>query len=118
MDGESPHPPFEFCVAVSGFKLLDPFCQSFFEPAYETRTLHVIGQTDVVVIGERSQQLAAVSANGVVVTHEGGHFVPSKTEWRRLFVGFMRRPGGTHAAPSSSASSQSSSYAGAVMNVL
>jgi len=62
----------QFCVAVSGFKVLDPFCDPFFHKMYITPTLHVIGRTDIVVVEERSRQLVEVSANARVEEHDGG----------------------------------------------
>ena len=69
----------EFCVAVSGFKVLDPAYSSFYEGGYSTPTLHVIGKTDVVVVEERSQMLVKVSKAARVETHAGGKllFVPA-----------------------------------------
>jgi len=100
VDGQTPHPPFRFCVAVSGFKVMDPICDPFYSPSLATRTLHVIGRTDVVVIEERSRQLVEVSTNKRVEEHDGGHFVPSKGAWRKFLVAFMRDPTGAHPSPS------------------
>jgi len=98
-DGKSPHSPLQFCVAISGFKLLDPMCQPFFEPAYTTPTLHVVGKTDVVVVEERSRMLIDVSSNKRVEEHEGGHYVPSKGNWRHFFADYMRDPFAPHPSP-------------------
>lgn len=54
---------------------MDPICDPFYGPNFATRTLHVIGRTDVVVVEERSRQLAELSANKRVEEHDGGkHF--------------------------------------------
>lgn len=54
---------------------MDPICDPFYSPSLATRTLHVIGRTDVVVVEERSRQLVEVSANNRVEEHDGGkHF--------------------------------------------
>ncbi|KAI6007677.1 serine hydrolase-domain-containing protein [Pisolithus orientalis] len=79
--GEAPHPRFQFCVAVSGFKA-----------HIETPTLHVIGKTDVIVVEERSKALLSVSANARVEVHEGGHFVPSQAKWRVFWREYLRDP--------------------------
>ncbi|TFK65619.1 FSH1-domain-containing protein [Pluteus cervinus] len=92
VDGQPPHPPFEFCVAVSGFRVNDPAYLPFYEPSYSTPTLHVIGKTDIVVLEERSKQLIDVSNNKRVEDHDGGHFVPSQGNWRRFFRNYMRDP--------------------------
>ncbi|KAH9485664.1 Esterase [Psilocybe cubensis] len=111
-DGKPLHPPFQFCVAVSGFRLKDPFCDPVFEQKYTTPTLHVLGRTDVVVVEERSRSLVDVSANARVEEHDGGHFVPSKGNWRKFLVNWMMDPSAPHFAPSTtSAMSQPGSGA-------
>ena len=62
----------KFCVAISGFKLLDPFCDPLFTPNYTTPTLHVLGRTDVVVVEERSRMLLEVSKTARLEEHDGG----------------------------------------------
>lgn len=57
-----------------------------------TPTLHIIGKNDIVVIEERSRKLIEVSANSRVEEHEGGHFVPSRGDWRKFIVEFLRNP--------------------------
>ncbi|PPQ67957.1 hypothetical protein CVT26_005837 [Gymnopilus dilepis] len=105
INGKAPHPPFQFCVAVSGFRVKDPSINHVFEPSYSTPTLHVLGKTDVVVVEERSRQLIEVSANARVEEHEGvsvasGHFVPSKGNWRKFMVNYMKDPSAPHPSPS------------------
>ena len=111
----------QFCVAVSGFRVKDPSINHVFEPSYSTPTLHVLGKTDVVVVEERSRQLIEVSANARVEEHEGGkftfldllpqmtyakvsvalgHFVPSKGNWRKFMVNYMKDPSAPHPSPS------------------
>jgi predicted esterase len=104
VDGKAPHPPFQFCVAVSGFRVKDPFCDPFFTPGYSTPTLHILGATDVVVVEERSRQLVNVSTNARVEEHDGGHFVPSKGNWRKFLVNYMRDPSAPHPSPAPSQS--------------
>jgi Serine hydrolase (FSH1) len=72
VDGKAPHPRFEFCVAVSGFKLKDPLTEQLWAGGYSTPTLHVIGKTDVVVVEERSRALLEVSNDQRVEEHMGG----------------------------------------------
>jgi len=64
----------KFCVAISGFKLLDPFCDPLLTPNYTTPTLHVLGRTDVVVVEERSRMLLEVSKNARLEEHDGGEY--------------------------------------------
>ncbi|KAL0955690.1 hypothetical protein HGRIS_001914 [Hohenbuehelia grisea] len=90
VEGKSPHPPFEFCVAISGFRLHDPLADQIFGDSYSTPTVHIIGRTDVIVSEERSQQLVAVSANQRVEMHPGGHFFPSKRNWLQFLADYLR----------------------------
>ncbi|KAF9479353.1 FSH1-domain-containing protein [Pholiota conissans] len=99
IDGKSPHPPFKFCIAVSGFRMRDSFCDPFFSPPYETPTLHVIGKTDALVSEESSRRLVEASKNPRVEEHEGGHFVPSKAPWRKFLANYIRDPAGDVPSP-------------------
>ncbi|KAI0067570.1 FSH1-domain-containing protein [Artomyces pyxidatus] len=92
VDGEPVHPPLKFCVAVSGFKPAGELSAAAFAEGYDTPTLHVIGRTDVVVVEERSRTLTAISKAKRVEEHEGGHFVPSKANWRAFLKAYVLAP--------------------------
>lgn len=62
----------QFCVAVAGFKIVDPLSDLVFGTAFDTPTLHIIGRNDIIVTPERSQTLLEVSANKRVEEHDGG----------------------------------------------
>lgn len=100
VDGQSPHPPFDFCVAISGFRLRDPLADTIFADGYSTPTLHVIGKTDVIVVEERSRLLVGISTQPRVEEHEGGHFVPSKGNWRKFLADYLRDPASSDLVPS------------------
>ncbi|KAK2463044.1 hypothetical protein APHAL10511_004699 [Amanita phalloides] len=104
IDGESPHPPLQFCIAISGYKPGGDICERIFTPSYATPTLHVLGKTDVVVVEERSRNLIAVSSKQRVEEHTGGHFVPSKGSWRKFLVEYMKNPGADIPSPGSTVS--------------
>jgi len=99
VDGQPPHPPLKFCVAVAGFRPRSPLCDVIFGSSYSTPTLHVLGKTDVIVVEERSKTLLEVSKNKRVEYHEGGHFVPSKANWRNFFRSYLRDPLGDIPSP-------------------
>jgi len=105
VEGQPPHPPLNFCVAISGFRLRDPFCDLLFDGQYSTPTLHVIGKNDIIVIEERSKLLVEASSNKRVEEHEGGHFVPSKRQWLKFLRGYMMDPSADLLSPSVSGSS-------------
>ncbi|KAJ6618731.1 serine hydrolase FSH [Mycena sp. CBHHK59/15] len=111
VDGIPPHPPFKFCVSVSGFKVTDPLAGLIFGAGYSTPTLHIIGKTDVIVAEERSDKLVQVSTNARVEEHGGGHFVPSKGNWRKFLAAYLQDPTGNIPSPSLAASSAENSGA-------
>ncbi|KAI0317406.1 serine hydrolase FSH [Amylostereum chailletii] len=104
VDGEAPHPPFKFCISASGFKPVGAFAEKLFTESFNTPTLHVIGKNDVLVVPERSQTLVEVSANARVEEHDGGHFVPSKANWRQFFKAYLLDPTGDVPSPSAAPS--------------
>ncbi|KAF8178089.1 serine hydrolase FSH [Mycena galopus ATCC 62051] len=102
IDGRAPHPPFKFCVAVSGFKFRvgEPIADVIYETPFLTPTLHIIGRNDVVVTEERSYLLVNISANARVEEHDGGHFVPSKGNWRKFLAAYFLDPTDNVPSPS------------------
>ncbi|KAJ3798261.1 FSH1-domain-containing protein [Lentinula aff. detonsa] len=108
-DGKAVHPPFEFCISFAGYKPLDPLGAKLLTPNFKTPTLHVIGHNDIIVTPERAQSLIDASLNGRVEFHDGGHFVPSKTAWRKFLAEYIRNPSGdvpgpNHKAPATNGS--------------
>lgn len=99
IDGEAPHPPFKFCVAVSGFKAPGSLSAETFGTSYYTPTLHVLGRNDVIVVEERSKSLLDLSHNKRLEEHDGGHFVPSKANWREFFRNYLTDPLGVIPSP-------------------
>ncbi|TFK94280.1 hypothetical protein K466DRAFT_561233 [Polyporus arcularius HHB13444] len=109
IDGKPPHPPVTFCVAAAGFRPKSPLCDSILLPTYSTPTLHILGRTDVIVVEERSKQLLEVSANKRVEWHDGGHFIPSKANWRNFFKAYLKDPLGEIPSPGPATASQPAS---------
>ncbi|KAI0631376.1 FSH1-domain-containing protein [Trametes polyzona] len=109
VDGKPPHPPFTFCIAAAGFRPRSPLCDAIFEPSYSTPTLHILGRTDVIVVEERSKTLLDISTNKRVEYHDGGHFVPSKANWRNFLKAYLKDPLGDIPSPSAAAASQPTS---------
>jgi len=103
--GAQPHAPFEFCIIGSGFIPRDKrLAQALFKApdddeiptqyaqqslGLHTRSLHIIGLNDAIVIPERSQALVKVSTNSRVEEHDGGHFVPLTTPWRNFLRSYL-----------------------------
>ncbi|KAI0724157.1 FSH1-domain-containing protein [Fomitopsis betulina] len=111
VNGQPPHPPLKFCVSVSGFLPHSPLCDTILLPSFSTRTLHILGKMDVIVVEERSKPALEISTNKRVEYHDGGHFVPSKAPWRNFMRSFLRDPTGDIPAPGPAAPTQDASGA-------
>lgn len=94
-----PPTPFKFCIVGSGFYAVHPSLRRLYEPTpidstagttqdgkvVKTPTLLIIGERDPVIPRDRSEVLARHHANIRIVSHDGGHYMPSKPSWRRFF---------------------------------
>ncbi|CDO72032.1 hypothetical protein BN946_scf184943.g67 [Trametes cinnabarina] len=98
-------------VTAAGFRPKSPLCDAIFLPSFSTPTLHILGRNDVIVVEERAKSLLDVSANKRVEYHDGGHFVPSKANWRNFLKAYMKDPLGDVPSPGASAISQPASGA-------
>ncbi|KAI4279061.1 MAG: hypothetical protein LQ337_000576 [Flavoplaca oasis] len=83
-------PPLKFALIYSGFVAPGTRHVNFYTPCLKTPTLHFLGALDGVVEEGRSQGLIDVCAGAKVVTHPGGHFLPSQRPWLDAAVGFIR----------------------------
>lgn len=117
----------DFCVAVAGFRLRDPIADAILSEPFNTRTLHVLGRTDIMVPTERARHLLDLSANSRLEEHDGGacyalveanvsmqlliklpgHFLPSKTPWRKFMVEWIKTPNDDVPSPSAAVSGTS-----------
>ncbi|KAL8998826.1 MAG: hypothetical protein Q9169_002164 [Polycauliona sp. 2 TL-2023] len=83
-------PPFRFALVYSGFIAPGIRHINFYRPSIKTPTLHFLGALDGVVEEGRSQGLIEVCEGAKVVTHPGGHFLPSQRPWLDAAVGFVK----------------------------
>ncbi|KAL1941065.1 hypothetical protein VTO73DRAFT_7701 [Trametes versicolor] len=111
VDGKPPHPPFTFCIAAAGFRPRSPLCDAIFEPSFSTPILHILGKNDVLVVEERTKLLIDISTNSRVEYHDGGHFVPSKANWRNFLKAYLKDPLGDVPSPSAAGSQPASGVA-------
>ncbi|GJE91352.1 FSH1 domain-containing protein [Phanerochaete sordida] len=109
IDGKPPHEPLSFCIAAAGFRPRGELSDALFLPSYSTPTLHVLGRNDVIVVEERSKTLLDVSSNKRVEWHDGGHFVPSKANWRNFLRDYIKNPGMDVPSPGGAAVSEPAS---------
>lgn len=83
---------FRFGCLVSGFLPRDPTYRAILQAQTLTLpSLHVFGQTDNIIEPERSKALAAAwdPAAATVLTHEGGHLMPSVASVRKGLKEFL-----------------------------
>ena len=79
-----------FAIFVSGFVPRDHAAAVALLAGVEgIPTLHVIGQTDELVVPDRSHALAALFADATVVEHVGGHMLPSGSAIRPSVAAFV-----------------------------
>ncbi|KAI9039159.1 alpha/beta hydrolase [Aspergillus affinis] len=90
------HPPLKFAICYSGFRSPGARYRGFYEePGVQTPMLHVLGTLDAVVEESRSRSLIEAcvgdpEAEGKVVWHPGGHFLPSQRPYLDAAVRFVR----------------------------
>jgi len=93
-NGNPPHPPVSFCVCAAGFLPKFPAAASIISPTsgLNTLTLHICGMADQIIPIARANQLVAITPNKRIETHDGGHYVPSKTPWRKFIAAWLKDP--------------------------
>ncbi|KAL8791254.1 MAG: hypothetical protein Q9213_000211 [Squamulea squamosa] len=84
------HPTLKFAIIYSGFIAPGTRYSGFYNPSLKTPTLRFLGALDGVVEEGRSQGLINVCESAKVVTHPGGHFLPSQRPWLDAAVGFLK----------------------------
>ncbi|KAK7690144.1 hypothetical protein QCA50_006793 [Cerrena zonata] len=109
VDGQPPHPPFTFCIAAAGFKPVSALSDTIISTSFSTPTLHIMGKTDVIVPEERAQSLLEVTSNKRIEVHDGGHFIPSKANWRNFIKAYLKDPLGDIPSPGAAGISQPAS---------
>lgn len=90
--------PLKAVILVSGFKpagLLHMWRKDDQDSDIKlvTRSLHVVGRTDLIIGEERTNSLIQVYSDPRVEWHDGGHFVPSKKNWRDFFLLYFQTMG-------------------------
>ncbi|KIX04953.1 40S ribosomal protein S27 [Rhinocladiella mackenziei CBS 650.93] len=89
------HSPLKFCAAYCGFRAPGERYRGFYEdPPIQTPVCHFIGSLDTVVDETRTQALVDASGGAEmtqVVTHPGGHFVPSGKQYLDIVAAFIKQ---------------------------
>ncbi|KAH7369733.1 serine hydrolase FSH [Rhexocercosporidium sp. MPI-PUGE-AT-0058] len=78
-------------IFVAGFKSRFPQYESAYASGIDVPTLHIIGSRDTAVTPERSETLLEISKNPTLLSHEGGHDVPTAEEHQQKIVAFLRQ---------------------------
>lgn len=79
-------------IIFSGFRARFPQYDSLYETTgIEVPTLHVIGEKDEAVRGERSQQLIEVCSDMETLNHPGGHDIPKSSDDQRRIAQYLRK---------------------------
>jgi len=78
-DPQGPRGPiaFDFAVMVGGFKNDAPQHAELYQRRFTVPSVHIIGDADQVIPPHESRDLADQFIDPVVLTHTGGHIVPS-----------------------------------------
>ncbi|KAM4699426.1 esterase OVCA2 [Discoglossus pictus] len=80
---------FDFAILVSGFKSLAYEHTEYYQDPIAVPSLHVFGETDRVIPGNMSQELASHFEKPVIHTHSWGHFVPACAAQKKLYFEFL-----------------------------
>ncbi|KAI8075240.1 serine hydrolase FSH [Gongronella butleri] len=92
IEPEFAHPPLKFVISVAGFV---PKQQEALKPLFSptskksTKSLHIIGNVDHIVLPEDMDKLAACYKSPTIFRHDGTHFVPSSTPAKRAISQFL-----------------------------
>ena len=78
-------------VIFSGFRARFPQYDGIYEPQIDIPILHVMGEKDSIVRGERSDQLVEVCPNSEILKHAGGHDIPKSDQDQKQIAEFLRR---------------------------
>jgi hypothetical protein len=90
---ELDHPPLKFGIAYSGFIAPGDRYKAIYNPTISTPLCHFIGSLDSVVEEERTQMLVDAAGGPdrtFVVTHYGGHFVPTSKQYLDAAASFIQ----------------------------
>ncbi|XP_021406653.2 esterase OVCA2 [Lonchura striata] len=86
-----PRFPVAFAVLVAAFASRAPAHGHFYREPIALPTLHVVGDTDAVIAAPLSRELARCFVEPVVLTHPGGHFIPTAPAQRKAYLEFLER---------------------------
>lgn len=77
---------FDFAIIISGFKSLCAPHAIYYDGKIDIPSLHIYGKIDKVIPTEMAEEIAEMFINKIKMTHEGGHYIPSKKEYYKEFI--------------------------------
>jgi len=77
-------------IFVAGYRSRQTAHQELYADLVTIPTLHVIGDTDQVIPRAMSDDMLRNFQDPVVLRHDGGHFVPSKSAQKSAYVDFLK----------------------------
>ncbi|XP_006007486.1 esterase OVCA2 isoform X2 [Latimeria chalumnae] len=80
---------FDFAILIAGFKSQSSSHESYYRDPITIPTLHIFGETDRVIPGEMSRDLTSCFTDPLVLTHQGGHFVPTSAPQKKVYCEFL-----------------------------
>ncbi|KAJ5112257.1 hypothetical protein N7532_000302 [Penicillium argentinense] len=83
------HPPLEFVISFSGFKLENPDYKHIYSPKIKTPILHIIGTLDTMVSTSQSLRLRKSCANASLHSFHGTHYVPRTRHFLKALAQFV-----------------------------
>uniref|UniRef100_T1IAF4 FSH1 domain-containing protein n=1 Tax=Rhodnius prolixus TaxID=13249 RepID=T1IAF4_RHOPR len=82
---------FKFVILVAGFKSLCKPHLKYYDLKVNLPSLHIIGDTDNVIVKERSEELMTYFENPLLIRHPGGHYVPGGKELKDQYINFFKQ---------------------------
>ncbi|XP_046434981.1 esterase OVCA2 isoform X1 [Neodiprion virginianus] len=79
---------FNFAILISGFKSLCEPHSVFYNQQFSLPSLHIYGTTDQIIPTEMAEDLASLFTDATRLTHDGGHFIPSR---KHLYNDFIQK---------------------------
>ncbi|KAG8450785.1 hypothetical protein GDO86_003159 [Hymenochirus boettgeri] len=80
---------FDFALLFAGFKSRSNDHNQYYDQLISVPSLHVYGETDRVIPGNMSQELASHFENPITLTHSGGHYIPACAPQKRMYWNFL-----------------------------
>jgi len=90
---DQPDSPFKFKFALlcAGFKSKSTQHQKYYTNTIHCPSLHIFGESDKVIAGERSEELSGLFENAHVLKHTGGHFLPTTSKEKKVYQDFLQQ---------------------------